>query len=76
MGWATLIPIILQYGVPLAEKLWQLASSGKDPAQADWDALKALTNQTALSQMQDALTRAGIPLDSPQAVALLALVKL
>lgn len=72
--WATLIPVILQYGLPFAEKLWQQWTSGKDPTQADWDALKGLAQNTARSQMVAALARAGIPLDDPKAVALLAQV--
>jgi hypothetical protein len=74
MSWAVLIPIILQYGLPFAEKLFALATTNNPPTQADWDALKVLADQTPETQMQAALTRAGIPLDSPQAVALLALI--
>lgn len=74
MNWATLIPLIISQGLPLAEKLWQLFKAGGEPTQADWDALKALSQETARSQMIKALQRAGIALDSPQAVALLALV--
>lgn len=72
--WASLIPVILQYGVPFAEKVWQKWSSGNNPTQADWDELKALGKNTARSQMLDALSRAGIALDDPKAVALLAQV--
>lgn len=75
MGWATLVPLILNYGLPFAEKLWTLWSAQTVPTQADWDALRALAAQTPLSQMQAALQRAGIPLDDPRAVALLALIK-
>jgi len=73
--WAMLIPLIIQYGLPFAEKIWVLWSSKTDPTQADWDSLKALAAQTPVTQMQAALMRAGIPLDDPRAVALLALVK-
>lgn len=66
--------MILQYGVPFAEKVWQKWSSGNNPTQADWDELKALGKNTARSQMLDALSRAGIALDDPKAVALLAQV--
>lgn len=75
MGWAQIIQLIINYGLPFAERIWQLSTSTAAPTQADWDALKALAAQTPLTQLQDALTRAGIPLDSPQAVALLALLK-
>ncbi len=72
--WAALIPVILQYGIPFAEKVWQKWSSGSNPTQADWDELKALGQKTPLSQMKDALSRAGIPETDPRAVALLAAV--
>jgi hypothetical protein len=38
-------------------------TSGSDPTQADWDALKLLAGNTAKSQLTAALVRAGIPLD-------------
>jgi hypothetical protein len=72
MNWAVLIPIIAQYGIPLAESLFQKWSSGSLPTQADFDALRALASQTAADRMKAALVRAGIPLDSPQAAALIA----
>lgn len=75
MSWEVLIPIIAQYGIPLAEKLWQKWSSKVEPTQADWDELKALGSQTARSQMTDAIARAGISLDDPRAIELLKLVK-
>jgi hypothetical protein len=75
MNWAILLPIIAQYGLPLAEKLWQKWTTGAMPTQADWDELDAITRQTAQDRMKANLTAAGIPLDSPQAQALLALAK-
>ena len=69
--WPTLIPIIAQYGIPLAEALWRKWTSGAAPTQADWDELRALGAKTMRSQMVDALTRAGIALDSAQAIELL-----
>lgn len=74
MPWATLIPLILQYGLPLAEHLFQKWNSTEPVTQADIDALKALAAQTPQTQMRDALARAGVALDSPQAKQLLALV--
>ena len=62
--------LILMFGIPLAEKIWQM--SQKDSVtQADWDELKKLAAQSARSQMTDALVAAGIDLTSPQAIALL-----
>jgi hypothetical protein len=73
MNWAILIPIIAQYGLPLAESLFQKWSAGAVPTQADFDQLRALAAQTASDRMKLALARAGIPLDDPKALALLAL---
>lgn len=74
MNWAVWIPIIATQGINVAEKLWQLAQTGGSPTQADWDSLKALGGLTARDQLIASLNRAGIALDSPQAVALLALI--
>ena len=75
MNWAVLIPIIAQYGLPLAESLFQKWSAGSVPTQTDFDQLRALASQTAADRMRAALARAGIPLDDPKAVALLAQVQ-
>ena len=73
MTWALLLPIIAQYGIPLAESLFQKWSTGAAPTQADFDSLKAMTQQTAKDRMTAQLVAAGIPLTDPKAVALLAL---
>lgn len=75
MSWAVLIPIIAQYGLPLAESLYQKWSSGTAPTQADFDQLRALSQQTAQDRMKAQLAAAGIPLTDPHAVALLALAQ-
>ena len=74
MTWAVIIPLIVQYGLPVAEKLFQLFTSNATPTQADWDSLKALGTATRKQDMTLALIRNGIDPTSPQGVALLALV--
>ena len=74
MNWAILIPIIAQYGLPLAESLYQKWTSGNPPTQADFDSLRAAAQQTAADRMKAQLAAAGIPLDDPHAAALLKLV--
>lgn len=74
MSWSQLIAIIAQYGLPLAESLFKKWSTGSVPTQADFDELRALASQTASDRLKAALVRAGIPLDDPKAIALLALV--
>jgi len=72
MSGAAIAQLILTYGLPFAQKVWQLATA---PAvtQADWDALNALASQTARSKMLDALAKAGVDPASPQGIAMLAL---
>lgn len=75
MTWATLIPIIAQYGLPLAESLFQKWTTGAPPTQADFTALLALANQNASAQMKALLTQNNIDPASPQGQAFLALVQ-
>jgi hypothetical protein len=75
MDWIVLTNLILTYGIPLAERIWQKASSGNPPTQADWDELKAIAAQTAQSQLAAAAARAGLPADDPRVKALLDLAK-
>lgn len=74
MTWAAAIALIVQYGIPVAESLFQKWSTSSGPTVQDWADLKALAAQTAQDRAKAALTRAGIALDSPQALQLLALV--
>lgn len=71
-----LIPLLLQYGVPFVDKIFTLWSTNAGAAVTtdEWSALKALAQNTALSQMKAALARAGIPETDPHAQALLAQV--
>ena len=75
MAWATLIPLLVQYGLPFVDKLITLWTTNPNavPTQAEWQALMTLANQNARTQMLSALARAGIDPTSPQGVALLAL---
>lgn len=76
MNWTLLLPIIAQYGLPLAEKLWQKWASKSEPTAADWLELKELGYQTMESQVLAALVRNGIAVTDPRAVELLKLIKL
>lgn len=72
--WLALLPVIAQYGLPLAESLWTKITTNAAPTADDWTQLKALASQTARGQLVAALARAGIDPASPQGVALLAQV--
>lgn len=73
MTWATLIPLIAQYGLPYVEQLWKLWTSNSTPTQADFDNLRALASQSAADRMKANLVAAGIDLSSPQAIQLISL---
>ena len=75
MTWAVLVPLVVQHGLPFAEKMWALWQSNGVPTAADWADLRALSNQTPESQMMAAMQRAGVDIDNPRARDLLALVK-
>ena len=74
MGWDIIVPLIIQYGLPAAEDIFQKWSAGKQVTQADFDNLRALEHITAADQLKSVLVSKGIPLTDPHAVALLALV--
>jgi hypothetical protein len=69
----TIISLIISQGIPVAEKLWKLWANKTAPTQADWDELKQMGKENAMSQMRLALIQNGIDLTSPQGVAILAL---
>jgi hypothetical protein len=74
MTWATLIPIIAQYGLPLAAELVNLWTTNSTPSAADFANLQALASKKAVDQMTVVLQQQGISPTSPQGIALLALV--
>lgn len=71
MPYALIIQLIVQEGLPAAEKLWQLWQSKTEITQADWDALKALSAQNAKSQLAAAISRAGLDFSDPRLADLL-----
>jgi hypothetical protein len=75
MSWATLIPIIVQYGLPVAEAIFKKWNAGTVPTQADFDELRLLAGQTAIDRVKLALATAGIAEDSEQGKTLLALAQ-
>lgn len=77
MGWSAILALILQNapaGIALVEDLFKKWSSGTAPIQADFDALRAMANQSAYDRMKAQLLAAGIALTDPTAIALLKLV--
>lgn len=72
--WAIIANLIVTQGIPVAEAIFQKWSAGAEPTQKDFDDIRALASQTAADRLKAGLVAAGIPLDSDQARALLALV--
>lgn len=75
MGWEILVSLIIKEGLPVAAAIFQKWKSGNPPSQADFDELRAMAKQQAVDRIKLQLVSAGIPLDSPQAVALLAMAQ-
>ena len=71
---ATLLPILLPYGLAAVQQLIAMFSKGTPPTDADWQALAVLTTKTARQQMLEVLAAHGVDPNSPQGLALLALV--
>lgn len=75
MPWTVFIPLLIQYGFPLAEELFQKWTSGGNVTVQDLTDLRAKLQVTAADVMKQRLAAAGIPLTDPHAVALLALAQ-
>lgn len=75
MGIEQIVLLILNEGIPAAEKLWQLWEKKATVTQADWDALKQLSRQNAKSQLADAVKRAGLDFSDPRLADLLKLTQ-
>ena len=73
ISWSVVAGLILNYGLPFAEKVVQKATSGSNPTLADFAELRAMDAQTASDRMKAQLTAAGIDLTSPQGISMLAL---
>lgn len=73
MTWPILIQLMAQYGLPLAEKIFQKWETGNPPTAADFAELRAAASEHASDRMKAALAVKGISLDDPRAVEFLAL---
>lgn len=75
MGIEVLIPIIAQYGIPIAQRIWEMAQSGREMTQADWDELNRLTALTPARHLELVAQTAGVPMTDPRIQAIQALIK-
>lgn len=77
MTWQIFIQLLVQFGpaaFDLAKKLIDKWNSTDPVTQADIDELKKLGTRSSRDALIEGLAKAGVALDSPQAIALLALV--
>lgn len=72
MDWILISNLVVKEGLPLAEALFVLWQSKNDPTAEDFANLRKIASMTAADKMKEALTRAGIDLDSDEAKALVA----
>ena len=78
MSFAALTGLLVQFGpaaFSLAESLISKWNSTEPVTLADLEELRKLGQRSSRDATLEALLRSGVALDSPQAVALLALVK-
>lgn len=74
MGWDTIALLLINNALPVVESIWQKATSGAAPTQADWDELKALAKNNATDRFMLAVNRAGMSMEDPKVKALLAVL--
>lgn len=77
MSWTIVVELLAKFGpaaFDLIKKLIEKWGSTSPVTAADIEELRGLASQTPRSQMEAALLRAGIPVDSEQGKSFLALV--
>lgn len=74
MEYAMLAQLVLQVGLPLALKLAENFQKKGAITPEEIAELRAMGEKTAMSQMRDAILRAGLNPEDPKAKELLALV--
>lgn len=73
MPWTTVIPLLLQYGLPTVKYIVDAVSKGNNVTSSDIDALIALEKRSAKDEMLAVLQQQGIDPASDQGKAFLAL---
>ncbi len=61
MTWATLIPLIAQYGLPWAFSFWQIVTQHPEPTEEAWTKLLALSQKPMLEYINESRARVGLP---------------
>lgn len=58
MSWATLIPLMVQYGIPATYQLWQIITTHPEPTEEAWQKLLALALKPMPEYLREAQARA------------------
>ena len=74
MNWAIIAQLIITEGVPVAAAIIERWSNNTPVTPEEFGKIRSIAQQTAADRLKLKLVQAGIPLDSDQAKALLALV--
>lgn len=73
MDWATVAKLIIEVGLPATQQIIANWSNKSPVTPEEFANVRATASQTATDRLKERLVKAGIPLDSEQAKALLAL---
>lgn len=74
MPWATIVPLLIQYGLPAVQFIVGEFEKGNDATSATLQQVAAMAQQTAKDKLMAILAAQKIDPTSPQGIALLALV--
>lgn len=56
--WATILPLIVKYGIPVAYEIWGVVSKHPEPTETAWAELLALNAKTDATYFAEAQARA------------------
>lgn len=60
MTWATLLPVIIEHGIPYAFKLWDVISRHPEPTLEAWKELLAFSDKTYDDYIREAKEKVGL----------------
>lgn len=73
--WAVAAELLLKYGPEVVDLIIRKANAGAAVTPEEWLPVHVLADKTPHSQLEEAFARAGISQSSPEAQALLAMLK-
>lgn len=73
MTWPVIAGLLVQYGIPLTDKLIAKWLSGEPLTAESWAEIRGMASETAVDRAKAVLALKGIPLDSEIAKTIIAL---